>query len=253
MNNIHLSVLLLAKNEEKHIQAAIKSVAFADEIIVIDDFSDDQTKTLASQAGATVYQRQMAGDFAAQQNFAISKARGTWLLFLDCDERITPALATEIQTALKGDAKAYQIKRLNHFAGNIQRHGVLRPDWVTRLVPNQKVAFTGLVHQRLVHPFVTEKLKAPMLHYTYASWQAYFKKFEHYTRLAAIQIAKDKQRVCFFYDILLRPIWAFLKMYVWHLGFLDGKLGFLLCFNHLFYTQSKYVRARAYLKDPDTV
>lgn len=243
-----LSVIVIAKNEQQHIAACLTSVAFADEIIVIDDHSSDDTAELARAAGATVYQRAMNGDFAAQQNFAIEKAQGQWLLFIDCDERTTPALATEIQAVIQQSpqpACAYRLRRLNHFAGQRVRFGTLRPDSVVRLIPNDNVHFAGRVHQTLQHRFSEKTLAQPMLHYTYASWSQYYQKFEQYTRISAQQMAERGKRVAFFRDILLRPQWAFFKMYIVHGGFLDGKIGWLLAINHYHYTQAKYARLLA--------
>ncbi len=237
-----LSAIIIAKNEQANIAECLQSVTFADEIIVVDDNSDDNTVVLAQQAGATVFRRAMNGDFAAQQNFAINHARGRWLLFIDCDERITPELAAEIQSAMQQAPCAYQLRRLNHFAGQRVRFGTLRPDWVVRLLPNERVQFVGRVHQRLQHPFAEKSLQQPMLHYTYASWTQYYQKFEQYTRLSAQQAYQQGKSASFWRDILLRPMWAFGKMYVIHGGFLDGKIGWLLAVGHYHYTQAKYAR-----------
>lgn len=240
-----LSVILMVKNEQTNIEDCLASVAFANEIIVIDDFSDDHTVTLAEQHGATVFQRAMDGDFAGQQNFGIAKASGDWLLFLDADERITPELASDIQQVIQADCCAYRLRRLNHFAGRRVRHGTLRPDSVCRLLPNQNVRFEGLVHQKLVHDFAEKTLNAPMLHFTYASWTQYYQKFEQYTRIAAQQYAEQGKTVNVLRDFFFRPLWAFFKMYVIHAGFLDGKIGWLLAVKHYHYTLAKYARLDA--------
>lgn len=241
-----LSVIIIAKDEEKNIIGCLNSVAFADEIIVVDDYSDDKTVDFAKQQGAIVFQRALDGDFAAQQNFGIDKASGDWLLFLDCDERITPALAEEIKSKVQcNERHAYSVRRLNHFAGQPVMHGVLRPDFVCRLLPNQGVRFGGMVHQKLEHRFTEKKLTSPMLHYTYISWSQYYRKFEQYTRLAAKQYAQQGKTVNVLRDFIIRPFWAFFKVYVIHRGFLDGKIGWLLAVNHYHYTQTKYSRLYA--------
>ncbi len=237
-----LSAVIIAKNEAHNIAACLDSLSFCDEIIVVDDMSTDDTVTLAEQAGARVFRRALDGDFAGQQNFGIAQAGGDWVLFVDCDERITPALAAEIQTVIAQPACAYRIRRLNHFAGQRVRFGTLRVDSVCRLAPRQNLAFTGRVHQHLTHDFEEKTLKAEMLHYTYSSWQQYYQKFEHYTRLAARQYHEQGRRAHFGRDCLLRPLWAFLKMYVFHGGFLDGRIGWLLAVNHYYYTLVKYAR-----------
>ncbi len=165
----------------------------------------------------------MQGDFAGQQNFAITQAVGDWLLFLDCDERITKPLATEITQVINSAKKAYRIRRLNHFAG-------------------ENAYFEGRVHQKLKHPYPEKTLKNAMLHYTYSSWTQYYSKFEQYTRLSAEQYYQQGKTAGFTKDILLRPLWAFIKMYAIHGGFLDGRLGWLLAVNHYYYTMTKYSR-----------
>lgn len=240
-----LSVIIIAKNESEHICDCLDSVAFADEIIVVDDNSDDDTALLAEQAGAKVYQRAMKGGFAGQQNFAIKKAQGDWLLLLDCDERITLALAKEIQAAINKKPCTYYIRRLNHFARQRVRFGTLRADKVCRLLPNKNVYLEGLVHPKVMHDFSEKTLKQPMLHFTYASWTQYYVKFEQYTRLSAQKYAEQGRKVNMVRDFFIRPLWAFFKMYVVHGGFLDGKIGWILAVNHYHYTLTKYVRLDA--------
>lgn len=238
-----LSVLLIAKNERKHIADCIKSVAFADEVIVIDDNSEDDTAAIAKQLGAKVFTRALNGDFAGQKNFAMAQAQGEWLLLIDCDERITPELATEIQLAIKNNQPiAYRLKRISYFAGQRVRFGTLRPDSVCRLIPNQGLKFEGLVHEKLIHHLTEKILKSPMIHHTYDSWTQYYAKFEQYTRLSAQSYQQRGRKANFFRDIIARPLWAFIKVYVFYGGFLDGKIGWILAVNHFHYTMTKYTR-----------
>ena len=239
-----LSVLIIARNEEKNIADCIKSVDFADEIVVVDDFSSDKTAQIASSLGAKVVQRAMNGDWSGQQNFSLQQATHDWVLLIDADERITPALAQEIQQKLQtGEPFAYRIKRLNYFHKKRVRFGTLHPDFVTRLLPKKDFYLTGQVHPKLHYPYPEKNLKRPMLHYAYDNWDAYFRKFDQYTKLAAIRYKEENTKsVSFVRDILLRPMWAFFKVYIIHLGFLDGKIGWILACNHYFYTMTKYVR-----------
>ena len=238
-----LSTLIVAKNEEKNIKECIKSVEFSDEIIVIDDYSTDKTVEIATSLGAKVFQRAMNGDWSAQQNFSIEKATHDWVLLIDADERITPELAQEIKQKLQSDELiAYRIKRLNHFNRKIVRFGVLHPDFVTRLLPKKDFYLTGQVHPKLHYPYHEQNLKNYMLHYTYDNWDAYWRKFDKYTKLSAIRYKDENKSVNFFRDIIIRPIWAFFKVYVIQLGFLDGKIGWILSVNHYLYTMTKYAR-----------
>lgn len=238
-----LTVLILAKNEEKNIKDCIESAKFADEIVVIDDFSADNTKEIAEQLGAKVYQRALNGDFGAQQTFAITKATSEWIFILDADERITPELAAEVSDAIKKkEYYAYKVPRLNHIVGQQLRHGGWYPDYGIHLLPRRGTTVEGLVHQQIRHQYEERKLKHFITHYAYASWEQYFNKFNLYTKLAAEKNYQKGKRTCFFRDIVLRPCFAFFKMYILKAGWLDGRVGFIMAAYHYFYTMSKYVK-----------
>lgn len=133
-----VSVIILARNEEHNIHDCIESVQFADEVLVIDDFSTDDTVKIAEEMGARVVQHAMNGDWGAQQTFGIEQATSDWILFLDADERISEPLAKEIQAIVVNEPnKAYWIQRRNKFHHNHATHGVLRPDYVLRLMPKE--------------------------------------------------------------------------------------------------------------------
>lgn len=238
-----ISALILAKNEEQNIAACIKTVLFCDEVLVIDDFSTDQTKAIAEKLGARVIQRSMDGDWGGQQTFAIRNAKHEWVLFVDADERISEKLAEEIKEVVaKGEKNAYWIKRENKFYYNKATHGILRPDYVNRLFPAENSYVEGYVHPEIKAPYPNKKLQNVMYHYTYDNWNQYFNKFNNYTKLAAEKYKKSGKHCSFFKDIVLRPIWAFIKVYFLNLGFLDGKIGWILSVNHYFYTMNKYVK-----------
>ena len=244
-----LTVIILAKNEEQNIKDCIDTVGFADEVLVIDDFSTDQTPEIAASMGARVVQHAMNGDWGGQQTFAIQEAKSKWILFLDADERISPELGAESVTAVqKDEPKAYWMQRRNKFHHNKATHGVLRPDYVLRLMPAEGSYVEGYVHPAIITPYEEAKLQGPMYHYTYDNWQQYFNKFNNYTTLAAEKY-KDAGKSCsFFKDIIIRPIGAFFKVYIFDRGFLDGKMGFILSVNHYFYTMIKYVKLYYLLK-----
>ena len=238
-----ISALILAKNEEHNIEDCIKSVLFCDEVLVIDDFSTDRTKEIAENLGARVVQHNMNGDWGRQRTFAIRNASFAWVLFVDADERISDELAEEIKTVVgAGEKYACRIRRENRFHFNKATHGVLKEDYVTRLFPKEGSISEGFVHEVIKAPYPDKKLKHVMYHYTYDNWDQYFNKFNNYTRLSAEKYRKDGKRCNFFLDIVLRPAWAFLKAYIFDLGFLDGKMGWILSVNHYCYTMNKYVK-----------
>lgn len=244
-----VTVIILAKNEEQNIKDCIDTVGFADEVLVIDDFSTDQTPEIAASMDARVVQHAMNGDWGGQQTFAIQEAKSKWILFLDADERISPELGAEIVTAVqKDDLKAYWMQRRNKFHHNKATHGVLRPDYVLRLMPAEGSYVEGYVHPAIITPYEEAKLQGYMYHYTYDNWHQYFNKFNNYTTLAAEKYRDAGKSCSFFKDIIIRPSWAFFKVYILDRGFLDGKMGFILSVNHYFYTMIKYVKLYYLLK-----
>ena len=240
---VNVSVLILARNEEKNIEDCIKSCSFASEVIVIDDNSTDKTKELAEKLGARVINRSMNGDWGGQQTFAIQQAKNEWIFFIDADERCTPELCKEIEeTVKKGDQYAYWIKRKNKFHYNTATHGTLRPDYVCRLMPAKGSYVEGEVHPAIITPYENKKLKAHMYHYTYDNWEQHLNKINKYTTLAAEKYKHQGKKVNFLIDVVLRPLWAFFKVYILNLGFLDGKIGWVFAVAHYYYTTMKYAK-----------
>lgn len=238
-----LSVLILAKNEERNIEACIKSALFADEVIVIDDSSSDKTVEIATRLGAKVFHRAMNGDWGAQQTFAIEQATSKWVFILDADERITPKLEEETKLAIARDELvAYKAPRLNYILGEVVQHGGWYPDYGYHLLPQANFKVEGFVHQTFVHNYPTQFFKNHLIHYPYISWEQYFNKFNNYTTLAAKKMFAKGKRATFISDIMIRPYFAFLKMYVFKAGFLDGRIGLTLAIFHFFYTMAKYVK-----------
>lgn len=241
-----LSVLILTKNEASNIEDCINSCVFADEILVIDDFSNDDTKIIAEQTAKNVrvISHALQDDWAQQRNFAIAQAKGDFVLFIDADERISKELGKSIQSVISGASLdvAYKFKRINQFAQGALKHGVFRPDWVCRLFPRQAGHYIRPVHERLIVNLAIQKIKGDLFHYTYPTWDMYWRKFDKYTRISAENYYHEGKQINFVVDIVLRPFWAFFKIYILNLGFLDGKLGFIFSVNHALYTMTKYVR-----------
>src|SRR5215211_4924443 len=145
-----LSAIVITSNEAAHIAECLHSVAFCDERIVVDCGSADATQDLAREAGAHVSFHPFGG-FGAQKNFALSLATGDWVLSIDADERVTPALAAEIHAAISGDADGFEMPRLSHFCGRPMRHSGWYPDYVLRLFRRGRARFSDrLVHERVI-------------------------------------------------------------------------------------------------------
>lgn len=252
-----LSALICTKNESRNIKDCLEALSFADELIVIDDNSTDATVNIAKEAGAKVFTRTLDSDWAAQRNFGLKQCTGDWFLVVDADERIERDLARKIQDIVNSgshERMCYQLLRENTFEGRRPMHGHLHSDWVSRLFPaSPEVRYEGRVHERLVTPYPIGKIKgAVMSHCPYADWDAYYRKINRYAELMALENFERGKRSGFWLDILVRPVWAFFKMYVINKGFLDGKAGFIFAMNYYFYTMAKYVRLRS-MSDGDRV
>lgn len=241
MNKI--SVLIIARNEERNIRECIESCAFDKEVIVIDDFSTDKTADIARELGAKVVQRSLNGDWGAQKTFAIEQASCDWVFLIDADERCTPELSAEIaKISETQEYAAYFVERRNLFPNHPATHGALRPDSVCRLFPKQNSFVEGKVHETVQTPYPKRRLKHFMYHYTYDNWEQYFNKFNKYTTVSAEKYLEQGKSVSFVKDIILRPIWGFFKVYILNKGFLDGKMGWIMSVNHSYYTMIKYVK-----------
>lgn len=238
-----ISVVILAKNEEKNIEDCLESCKFANEIILVDDGSSDRTVELAKKFNAKIFERSLNGDWGSQQSFGINQTSQPWLLLLDCDERITPSLYQSIKDVIgTGEKKTYLIQRENHFKHYQAQHGTLRPDWVQRFFPNEGIRVEGFVHPKIISSFPEKKLQGRMIHFPYDNPDQYYRKLNQYAKLSAEKYFKEGRKFSFFRDIVLRPAWAAFKVYFINLGFMDGKIGFIFAANHYSYTLQKYIR-----------
>ena len=220
-----IAVIILTLNEERHIADCIRSAAFADEVLLVDSGSTDETIPLARALGARVAQHPMEG-FAAQRNFALKETTADWVFYLDADERLTPAAGEAIRRLAEGGERAaYEICRHNIVFGTPMHYGAHRPDWSLRLFPRDAVRWEGVVHERAVVSVPVRRMQGEMLHYTYDTWATYLTKFNRYTTLAAEKRFAEGRRAGLL-TLLLHPPFTFFKMYVLKLGFLDGFLGF---------------------------
>ncbi len=237
-----VSVLVITLNEEKNIRECLQSVSWADEIVLVDAQSQDRTVEIAGEFTDRVFVRPWAG-FAATRQYALSQCRQEWVLWLDADERATPELAREIREVIRDTAHAgFEIPRLAWFLGRWIRHGGWYPGYVLRLFRRQGAEFTDrMVHEGVVVKGSTGKLKNHLLHYTDPNIEHYFQKFNLYTGLAAREL-HEKGVPFRLRDLIFRPLFMFIKMYLLRRGFLDGLQGFLLaCFSSA-YVFAKYAK-----------
>lgn len=242
---MNVTALILAKNEAANIKDCIKSVSFADEILVIDDNSTDDTAEISRQAGAKVITHALNGDWGGQQTFAIAQASCDWIFFIDADERATKELAQDVCAIVAADDRryAYRNARLSYFWQQPLRHGGWFPDYVVRLLPKKGTYVTGFVHPQFHHDYIEKDFPQEhyMIHYPYRSWEHYFNKLNFYTTLAAKK-SREKGKKAHLWDFILHPFWAAFRMYVLRGGWRDGRIGFVLACFHYFYTMAKYVK-----------
>ncbi|MGC6431479.1 MAG: glycosyltransferase family 2 protein [Jejuia sp.] len=230
---INITALLITFNEGKHIEEAIKTVSFADEIIVVDSYSTDKTlKILENFNHVKVIKREFK-NFADQRNFAIDQAVGNWILFLDADERIPENLKNEILESIKNpkDVSAFMFKRLFYFNNKRVYFCGLQTDTTYRLFKNGSVKY---IEDKLVHemPKIDGKsavLKNPMQHYSFDNYEHFKLKMENYAKLKAKELFMKGKKASPFHFVF-RPIYKFITNYVIRLGFLDGKKGVNLCY-----------------------
>lgn len=227
-----LSVIVITKNEARHIRACLKSVSFADEWIVVDSGSTDDTVALAEAAGARVIQTKDWPGFGPQKNRALAAARGQWVLSLDADERVTPELAQRIREAIAAPsprADAYTFSRLSSMCGVWIRHGDWYPDHVLRLFRRDRARFSDdLVHESVVCRGRVEHLGgAELLHESIPTIENNLHKLDRYTTERAQQQFRDGKRGSLG-KAIGHGLWAFLRCYVVRRGFLDGAMGFVV-------------------------
>ena len=224
-----VSVTIIAWNEEERLRACLESVGWADEIVVVDAESTDKTVALAREFSDKVWVRPWPG-FAAQKNFALDQAAGTWILSMDADERVTPELGERIKAIVKDDGPAdgYLIPRRNVFWGAWVRHGGLYPDYQLRLFRRGAGRFVeDAVHESVTVTGWVEPLAEPLLHQSYRDLEDFVRRSNRYSTLAASDLLRRGRSVGVA-DLIMKPLGRFLSMYIIRRGFLDGWRGLVL-------------------------
>jgi glycosyltransferase involved in cell wall biosynthesis len=240
-----LSVVVITLDEEERLRACLESVVWADEIVVVDAGSHDKTLSIAREFTERVLFHGWSG-YAAQKNFAVAQCTGEWILSLDADERVTDALREEIIATLgRATAEAgFRIPRRNLFQGRWVRHGGLYPDWQLRLFRRGRGRFVErAVHESVAVEGTTGRLRAALVHESYRSVSDAVLRLNRYSDLAAAELAAQG-RGGTLADVLLRPAWRFVSMYLLRGGFLDGWRGLVLARLFAHYVFLRAVKAR---------
>jgi glycosyltransferase involved in cell wall biosynthesis len=237
-----LSVTVITRNEAGDIAAALASVAWADEIIVVDAESTDDTTAIARQYTDRVIVRRWPG-YVAQKNHAASIARHDWILSLDADERVTPELAAEIRATLQAPAhQGYRVPRVTWHLGRWIRTTDWYPDDQLRLYDRRSAEWTGrYVHESVAVRGTTGRLRAELQHYAYRDIADHLETIERYTTYAARQMAERGTRAGLL-QMVGHPPLAFLRNYVLRGGFRDGIPGFIISTMNAYYVFLKFAK-----------
>jgi len=243
MERHKISATVITFNEERNIEDCLKSINWADEIIVVDSESTDRTVEIAKKFTDKVFTNPWPGH-KQQKNFAIEKSTHNWIFSIDADERVTPELRDYIFRELKNPvAVGYKFPRLNHFIGKKMRFGGWYPDHVLRLFRKDKGRFGGVnPHDKvIIEDGVIVTDKNPLIHYTYNSFGQYIQKQDFYSTIAAREKFKAGKRAGILV-IVAKPIWKFFETYILKIGFLDGIRGVIAAFGAAFATYMKFVK-----------
>lgn len=233
-----LSVVVIAKDEEKNIRDCLERVKWADEIIIIDDFSRDKTTEIAREFTSKIYRHRMEG-FGQQRNFGIDKTKGDWIYFADADDRVTPELRDEILATIKNPKyNAYKIYQKTNYLGRWIRYcGWYAP--VMKLLKNGKARFN--FEKAIEKPVVEGKigcLKNPVLHTGYPDISTHIKKISLYSKYEAETMAGkgvEFKRYNLAWYFLIRPLVKFFQKYIYLKGYREGMHGFILSAMNAFY------------------
>jgi glycosyltransferase involved in cell wall biosynthesis len=237
-----ISAIIPTLNEEIHIAEAIKSVSFADEIIVIDSFSEDKTIEIAEKLNVKIIKRKF-DDFSSQKNFAINQASHDWIYILDADERVTKEVKKEIVSAVK-DPKGFvgfYFRRTFYFSGKKVNYSGFQRDKVIRLFLKEHCKYSGLVHEKIISNGKIGFFKNKIDHFSYRNYDHYISKLNHYATIRAKELHDNGEKVNI-YHVMVKPGARFFIHYFIRLGFLDGFTGFLVAKTQAYGVLTRYIK-----------
>jgi len=223
-----LSVIILTHNNSSLILDCLSSVKSADEIIIVDDNSTDETLKLAKPFQPTIIQHKLTS-FSSQRNLALKQVKSDWVLFLDSDEQVSPELAREITSKIAAsNYSAYRMKRLNYFFGRAIKHGGYWPDWQTRLFKVKDFnKFTGAVHETPHFSGSLSDLENHLTHFSHRNLAEGLEKSLIWTKKEAEEFIKAGHPPITWWRIIKVMVWEFCFRYFKKLGLLDGYVGFI--------------------------
>ncbi len=241
-NKNMLSAIIITKNESEHIAKCLESVSWADEIVVYDSGSTDNTVEICKSFTQNIYQTDWPG-YGPQKQRALNSAQGNWVLSIDADEQISPELKKEILAAIATNSnQGYEIPRLSSYCGKQIKHGGWWPDYVLRLFQKEYGQFSdSLVHERVILNGTVNKLKQPILHESYTSLEEVISKTNNYSTLGA-KMLHEKQVQSSITKTLFKAFWTFFRTYIIKASFLDGEQGLMLAISNAETTYYKYLK-----------
>ncbi|MGE5340801.1 MAG: glycosyltransferase family 2 protein [Candidatus Omnitrophota bacterium] len=246
IQKMKLSVAIITLNEEDRLEDALKSCAgIADEIVVVDSYSTDNTVRIAEKYGARVFQHPFV-DYGTQKNVALNYTSCPWVLNLDADERVSPELEDAIQKLKRSDreieADGFLIKRKTAYMGRWITHSGWYPDRKLRLFRKEKGKWQGRIHERLVLDGKTDRIEGDILHFTYRDMTDHINRLNRYSRMQADDIVQRNTGFLFLRALFLPPV-TFLRFYLWKRGILDGFPGWVIAVVSSWATAMKYLKA----------
>ena len=250
-----ISVVLITFNEADRLEAALKSVeGIADEIVIVDSHSTDETEKIALKHTDRFFRRKWT-NYADQKNYANSKASFPWILSLDADERLSPGLRQEILSLKEEDpaASAFSVPRQAYYLGRWIRHSGWYPDRKVRLFRNKNASWEGeFVHESLDVEGEVKKLQGILQHFTYRDLSDQLLRVDTYSGLGAQKLYADQKR-CRCYHLSILPFFSFLRSYVWKAGFLDGQAGFIIAVMQGYGVFARYAKLREIWKKGERI
>ncbi len=241
--SVKISAFIITKNEEKNIEDCLISLSWVDEIIVVDDFSEDNIEVLCKKYGVKFFRNKFTG-FRDQKKYAMELTSNEWVLELDADERVSEEMKEAIKNLKPQDFEnfdGFEFKRKNYFWGRWVKHSGLYPDYKLRLYNKKRGRWTEQnIHERFIIKGLSKKIDAPIVHFQTMDLKTFFLKTIRYSFLSAEELYKAGKRAKW-HHFTIRPIYTFLYKYFIRLGFLDGIQGFVISVMGAIGTFAKYM------------
>jgi glycosyltransferase involved in cell wall biosynthesis len=246
---MNLSAVIITKNEGTNIERCLLSLAgIADEIVVVDSFSTDDTKYICLKHTSDFYEREFV-DYSDAKNFGNDQTTGDWIISMDADEELSVTLkASILQVKSSPENVTYLFNRLTNYCGSWIKHCGWYPDAKTRLWKKGTAKWEGAIHEKLNTQTPIKSIKGDILHYSYPSITFHLSKINHFTDLMAKEMF-EKGKKGSMLKLIVSPPFKFLKKYILQLGFLDGYAGFVVSAMAAYYVFVKYAKLRILIKN----